>query len=216
MAVRGVDDQHVRPRGDQPRCARQAVLARAVAPRRAAPKSSLQVRKARRLLESLTVIRPRSFPMSSTISSFSIRLACRILLPPRARCGMEPVMSLSLVITSAIAIEPLLEAERRIGEDPTRRPFWVHRRQEIRSAHHVERFGDLQIRGVVTGSRIMPLSDFFTFSTSSACSSIERLRCTTPMPPLRHRDRHRRFGHRVHRRTEQRGCAARHAATPGS
>ena len=35
----------------------------------------------------------------------------------------------------------------------------------------------------VTGSTIIPLSDFFTFSTSSACSATARLRWMTPRPP---------------------------------
>ena len=35
----------------------------------------------------------------------------------------------------------------------------------------------------VTGSMIMPLSDFLTLSISSACCSIVRLRWMTPMPP---------------------------------
>src|SRR5665213_2028415 len=36
---------------------------------------------------------------------------------------------------------------------------------------------------IVTGSTIMPLSDRLTLSTSLACCSIERLRCTMPRPP---------------------------------
>src|SRR4051794_2905823 len=36
---------------------------------------------------------------------------------------------------------------------------------------------------MVTGFTTMPLSNFFTRRTCSACSSMERLRWTTPMPP---------------------------------
>ena len=39
--------------------------------------------------------------------------------------------------------------------------------------------------GSVTGSTIMPASERLTLSTSAACSSTERLRWTTPMPPSR-------------------------------
>ena len=35
------------------------------------------------------------------------------------------------------------------------------------------------------GSRIIPLSDFFTLSTSTACFSGDMARWSTPMPPSR-------------------------------
>ncbi len=37
---------------------------------------------------------------------------------------------------------------------------------------------------IVIGSTIMPDSERFTLSTSAACASIDRLRCTMPMPPF--------------------------------
>ena len=54
----------------------------------------------------------------------------------------------------------------------------------------------------------MPASERFTRSTWSAWSSIDRLRCSTPMPPCAgHRDRHPRLGDRVHRAGDQRDRA---------
>ena len=41
---------------------------------------------------------------------------------------------------------------------------------------------------MVTGSMIIPDSDFLTFSTSRAWASMVRLRCRMPMPPWRARE----------------------------
>ena len=41
----------------------------------------------------------------------------------------------------------------------------------------------LALGSMVTGFTTMPDSNFFTFSTSAACCSGVKLRCTTPMPP---------------------------------
>ena len=61
------------------------------------------------------------------------------------------------------------------------------------------------VGGSVTGSEIIPLWLRLTFCTSAACSTIDRLRWITPIPPVTcHRDRHAGLGHLVHRRRDQR------------
>ena len=51
--------------------------------------------------------------------------------------------------------------------------------------HSLSRSASVTSGFTVSGSVIMPDSERFTTSTCAAWSSIERLRCNTPMPPLR-------------------------------
>ena len=57
---------------------------------------------------------------------------------------------------------------------------------------------------MVTGSTIIPLSDRFTLSISPACCRSTGCGAQCRCRPLRHRNRHARLGHRVHRGRHQR------------
>src|SRR5487761_2500830 len=67
---------------------------------------------------------------------------------------------------------------------PTRRPFFVTGTPEMRYRFITSSAAEIFCSGsTVTGSTIMPLSERFTRSTSSACLSMGMLRWIRPTPP---------------------------------
>src|SRR5436309_3100735 len=97
-------------------------------------------------------------------------------------------MSFSFVITSPTVRSRRFSKRRsRLVRMPTSWPPRVTGRPEMRERCMMASASAIGCSGcTVTGSTIIPLSDFFTFSTSSACSATARLRWMTPRPPASH------------------------------
>ncbi len=140
------------------------------------------------LVKSFTVIRPRSRPAASTSGSFST-LCCRS--SASASPGATPtgaVIRGIVVITSATgrpwSVSNLMS---RFVTMPSSTPSGlVTGTPEIRYWPHSASTSAIVASGPqVTGSVIMPASDRLTMSTCCACSSTDRLRCSTPTPPWR-------------------------------
>ena len=140
------------------------------------------------LVKSLTVIRPRSRPSASTSGSFSI--LCRrssssasgLLTPTGA------VISGVRVITSRTRVSgSVTKRMSRLVMMPTRVPAAsVTGRPEMRNLpQRMSTSRTVSSGEQVTGLVIMPDSERLTRSTWCAWSSMERLRCSTPMPPCR-------------------------------
>ena len=95
------------------------------------------------------------------------------------------VMRRSLVITSeTLRFIRVSNRKSRLVRMPT--SFWplMTGTPEMRYFFIKSRASDIFASGVmVMGSMIMPLSDFFTLSTSSACRSMGRALWMKPSPP---------------------------------
>ena len=137
-------------------------------------------------LMSLTVISPLRFPSSSTTRSFSMRCLCSSALAASRVVPTGAVTRWSLVMKSAIGRSTSVQKRRsRLVRIPlswpcsstTGRPE-MRKRAIWSSASRTSRSGRM-----VTGSTIIPDSERFTMSTSSACRAIGMLRWITPRPP---------------------------------
>src|SRR3989475_10256305 len=140
-----------------------------------------------RLAMSLIVIRPLSSKRSLTTRSFSIRCWCRI---SRALSSVVPsgaVIRFSRVMTWEILRSMRVSKRRsRLVTMPTSLPLLVTGMPEIRYSSMILCASRIVWSGeIVTGFRIMPLSDFLTLSTSAAWSAAESTRWMIPMPPSR-------------------------------
>src|SRR5947209_2479427 len=140
-----------------------------------------------RLAMSLIVISPLSSKRSLTTGSFSIRCWCRI---SRAFSSVVPsgaVMRFSRVMTWEILRSMRVSKRRsRLVTMPTSLPFLVTGMPEIRYCSMILCASRMVWSGeMVTGFRIMPLSDFLTLSTSAAWSVGESTRWMIPTPPSR-------------------------------
>ena len=137
---------------------------------------------------SLTVIKPSRPPFSFTTGSFSIRWRCRM---PSASSSVVPfgtVTRPSEVIRAETGWARLLSKSRsRLVMMPTSLPSsattgtpLIEKRAISLCASPIDAVGLS-----VIGSRIIPLSDRLTRSTSSACRSTDMFLWTTPTPPSR-------------------------------
>ena len=160
---------------------------------------------------SLTVMRPRSIPPASTTGSFSIRCSWRIRLASSSVVPTGTVTSRSLVITASIGtLRSEMKRRSRLVRIPTSFPSRVigtpetWYRSMTLSASPTGRSG-----GSVTGSAIMPLSERFTLSTSSAWSAMERFLWMIPIPPARARAMARRASVTVSMAAERSGMLRR-------
>ncbi len=142
--------------------------------------------------KSLTVISPRSRPLSSTIGSFStLCLASSAaessrLIPTGAVTSGIAVITSRTVRRSKSARRD--EAQIAVGDDADqhRSSSSTTGTPEIRYRPHSASTSARVASGpTVTGWLTIPDSDRLTRSTWPACSSIDRLRCSTPMPPWR-------------------------------
>ena len=137
---------------------------------------------------SLTVMRPRRKPSSSTTGSFSMRFFQRMSLASSSVVPTEAVTSGGCRMTLAMGWSTTSTNRRsRLVRMPTRRPsgsvigtpeMWYF--AMIARADSTGASG-----GSVTGSTIMPDCERLTLSTSATWSATDRLRCTMPMPPAR-------------------------------
>src|SRR6267143_1116169 len=134
---------------------------------------------------SFTVMSPRSWKLSSTTGSFSIRFWWRIFSASSRVVPTGAVMSFSCVITSfTLRSFPRTKRRSRLVRMPTRRFPSVIGTPLIRnfsissSARVIGTSG-----GSVIGFTIIPLSDRFTRSTSSTCSRTGRFLWMMPIPP---------------------------------
>ena len=140
------------------------------------------------LVKSLTVIRPLRRFFSSTSGSFSTLCWRRSL---RASSGLTPTGAVTSgigVITSATRrVWSVSNLMSRLVTMPTSTPSpLVTGTPEIRKRPHRPSTSAIVASGPqVTGLVIMPASDRLTMSTCCACSSTDRLRCSTPTPPWR-------------------------------
>ena len=131
-----------------------------------------------RFAMSLIVMSPLSSKRSLTTRSFSIRCWWRI---SRALSNVVPsgaVIRFSLVITCEIFNSMRVSNRRsRFVTIPTSLPFLVTGIPEIRNSAMILCASRMVLSGeIVMGSRIIPLSDFFTLSTSAACSAGRKTR----------------------------------------
>ena len=143
------------------------------------------------LTKSLTVIRPRRRPAGSTSGSFSI-----LCLASSAAASSRAIPTGA--VTSGITV--MISRTRRVAKSAAgtnRRSRLVMMPSRVRSAaitgrpetryrpHSSSSSARVASGPTVTGSVIIPDSDRFTRSTWCAWSSMERFRCSTPMPPWR-------------------------------
>ena len=122
---------------------------------------------------SLIVMRPRRLFLPSTTSSFSIRFLCRISFACSSVVPTGTVTRSSLVITLEIGWSKFVSnLKSRFVRIPTSFPLRVTGSPEIRYLFITSSASwTLWSGSTVMGSMIIPLSDFFTRSTSTACSS---------------------------------------------
>ena len=160
---------------------------------------------------SLTVISPFSRKSLSTTSSFSTLCWCRI---SRASSSVVPtgtVKSGAFVITSPIGrLHVGLEAQVAVGQDADQPPFLAavlgdrHARDPV-LLHQVQRFVDPVGRGerdrVDDHAALGPLD---AVDLGRLLLDRQVLVDDAEAAELRHGDRQRRLGHRVHRRAEER------------
>src|SRR3954447_22508577 len=140
------------------------------------------------LLKSLMVISPRRMPSPSMTGSFSS--LCRRSRPSAASAvtPTRAVISGAGVITSCTGrLWSISKRMSRLVMIPTSRPSWsVTGTPEMRYLpHSASTWASVSSGEQVTGSVTIPASDRFTTSTCAACSSTDRLRCSTPRPPAR-------------------------------
>src|SRR5207247_2383500 len=140
-----------------------------------------------RLAMSLIVISPLSSKRSLTTRSFSIRCWCRISRALSSDVPSGAVMRFSRVMTWEILRSMRVSKRRsRLVTMPTSLPFLVTGMPEIRYCSMILCASRMVWSGeMVTGFRIMPLSDFLTLSTSAAWSAGESTRWMIPIPPSR-------------------------------
>ena len=127
---------------------------------------------------SLTVMSPFRRNASSTTRSFSTRCLCRIFPASSSAVPTGTVIRFSRVITCSTG-RSVRDSKRksRLVRIPTSLPFEVTGTPEILKRRMISRASEIRASGLmVTGSTIMPLSDRFTLSISSACRSIGRVR----------------------------------------
>ena len=101
---------------------------------------------------------------------------------------MGTVTRLVLVITSETrtAAPSCTKRTSRLVRMPTRRPFSTTGKPDTRKSDMRSRASCTVLLGeMVTGSRIMPLSLFLTFSTSRRCRATGMFLWMMPMPPMR-------------------------------
>ena len=134
---------------------------------------------------------PRRRPSGSTSGSFSILCCAKIAIAESGSTPSGAVMSGIFVMTSRTSVVDFSNGETnrmsRLVMMPTSLPSpSITGRPETRNWPHSASTSATVASGVVvTGFVIMPDSLRFTLSTWAAWSSIERLRCRMPMPPLR-------------------------------
>ena len=136
---------------------------------------------------SLIVIRPVSRPFLSTTSSFSMRFSCRSFLDWVRLMPSVTVIRLSLVMTSATRFSMSFSKRRsRLVTIPTNWSPLTTGTPEMRyCSMSLSTSATFWSGWMVTGSTIMPLSDFLTLSTSMAWALMSRLRWMKPRPPSR-------------------------------
>ena len=142
----------------------------------------------RRFMMSLTVMRPRSVPCSSTTGSFSMRCSPSVRSASSSVVPTGAVIRLSFVIASCTGRSRLRSNCRsRLVMIPTSLPCSstigtpeILNRAIRLAASRIGRSG-----ASVIGFRIIPLSERFTRSTSPAWRSMVMFLWTTPMPPAR-------------------------------
>ncbi len=134
---------------------------------------------------SFTVISPRSWKLSSTTGSFSIRFWWRIRSASSSVVPTGAVMSFSRVITSfTLRSFPRTKRRSRLVRMPTRRFPSVIGTPEIRNFSISSRARLMGTSGgSVMGFTIIPLSERLTRSTSSTCSAMGRFLWMIPIPP---------------------------------
>ncbi len=141
--------------------------------------------------KSLTVISPASRPCESTSGSFSI-----LCLASSAAASSVPIPTGA--VTSGIGvISSRTVRTAKSSAETKRRSRFVMMPIRVRSAattgrpdtrylaHRSSSSARVTSGPTVTGSVTMPDSERFTRSTWWAWPSIERLRCSTPIPPWR-------------------------------
>ena len=141
--------------------------------------------------KSLTVMRPRRWPSSSTIGRRS-RLWARSRADASSRLMPSgPVMSgIGVMISPTVRVPHSATGTKRRSRlvmMPSSLSSWsTTGRPETRYSPHVSSSSSRVALGwMVTGLGIMPVWVRLTRSTWYAWSSIERLRCRMPMPPSR-------------------------------
>ncbi len=140
------------------------------------------------LVKSFTVISPRSRPPPSTSGSFSTLCWRSSRSASSAATPTGAVIRGIGVITSATRrSRSVSNRMSRLVTMPSRTPSGpVTGTPEIRYRPHSWSTSAIVASGPqVTGWVIMPASDRLTMSTCWACSSMDRLRCSTPAPPWR-------------------------------
>ncbi len=140
------------------------------------------------LVKSLTVISPRSRPVPSISGSFSTLCWRSSASASALATPTGAVISGIGVITSVTRrLWSVTNRMSRLVTMPTSTPSGlVTGTPEIRyRAHSSSTSATVASGPQVTGLVIMPASDRLTVSTCCACSSAERLRCSTPTPPMR-------------------------------
>src|SRR6266545_869048 len=140
------------------------------------------------LAKSLTVIRPWSRPASSTSGSFSTlcwrsRASAPSLLTPTGAVTRGILVMMSR--TSA-PLSVTKRVSRLVTMPSSAPPLPTTGAPEIRyRAHSASTSRSVSSGEQVIGLVTIPASERLTRSTWAACSSIGRLRCSTPMPPWR-------------------------------
>ena len=136
---------------------------------------------------SLMVIRPVRWPFLSTTSNFSIRCWCSSCLESSREIPSVTVTRFSLVITSETFFSRSVSNRKsRLVTIPTSWSPFVTGTPEMRYFPIKASTSSTFCSGrIVTGSTIIPLSDFLTLSTSMAWLSMLILRWIKPMPPSR-------------------------------
>jgi hypothetical protein len=137
---------------------------------------------------SLTVMRPRSCPCSSTTGSFSIRCLPSIASASSSVVPTGAVTRPSAVIASRSGrSSSRSNCRSRLVMIPTRRPpVSTTGTPEIRKRSISATASRSVASGAsVIGFRIIPLSERFTRSTSAACRSTDMFLWITPIPPER-------------------------------
>ncbi len=158
------------------------------APTRKRPKSSLQAFGYFLIFSiSLMVMRPTSLPLSSTTRSFSMRRSCIIAFESSRVIPVFAVARFSWVITDPTVWSRLVSNLRSLLVImPTRLSPLTTGTPEILYWFMISRTSWIFRSGsMVMGLTIMPLSDFLTFLTSSACRSMLMFLWINPIPPCR-------------------------------
>ena len=133
------------------------------------------------------VIRPRSLPLASTTSSFSMRLACNSSLEFSRLVPSGTVISFLVIMALTGCSRLRSKRTSRLVMMPTARPSLVTTGNPEISCRFINSraWASFWSAPMVTGLTTTPVSAFLTFCTSSACSAMEKFLWMTPMPPSR-------------------------------